>query len=49
MLSRNPNLEGLRINKPTYQITDLTCYSFDNLQLTSPLAQRKFTEVEFEG
>lgn len=49
MLSPDPKVEGLKINKPIYQITDLNCYAFVNLQLASPLAQRNYTEVEFEG
>jgi hypothetical protein len=49
MPSPDLNVEGLRINKPTYQITVLNCYAFDNLRLTSPLVQRNYTEVEFEG
>jgi len=39
MLSPDLNVEGLRTNKPTYHITDFNCFAFDNLQLTSPLAQ----------
>jgi hypothetical protein len=42
MLSSDLNVEGLRINKPTFQITDLNFYAFHNLQLTSPLAQRNY-------
>jgi len=49
MPSPNLNVEGLRTNNPIYQITDLNCFAFDNLQLKSPLAQRNYTEVEFEG
>lgn len=44
MLSPDLNVGGLRINKPTYQIIDLNCYAFDNLQLTSPITQRNYTE-----
>jgi len=49
MLSPNLNVEGLRTNNPIYQITDLNRYAFDNLELKSPLAQRNYNEVEFEG